>query len=216
MIFDCREPEQRDQGLNAAQTALRAGELAVIPTDTVYGVAADAFNPAAVRRLLTAKGRDRSMPPPVLIGAPEVLPSLVAAVPAWLKAMTDALWPGALTVVCHQQASLDWDLGDTRSTVAVRVPDDQIARDLLGRTGPLAVSSANLSGQPAATTVEHAREQLGESVAVYLDGGPSRGTVASTMLDATGPTPRILRQGAIDLAVLHEFNNTIEPESPRA
>ncbi|WP_229051354.1 L-threonylcarbamoyladenylate synthase [Aeromicrobium sp. Leaf350] len=211
MIFDCRDEAQRRDGVEAARAAVRAGELAVIPTDTVYGLAADAFSPAAVQRLLDAKGRDRTMPPPVLIGATSTLEALVAEVPGWLREMTGELWPGALTVVCHQQASLDWDLGETHRTVAVRVPDDEIARELLSATGPLAVSSANLTGRPAATTAAEAEEQLGESVSVYLDGGPSGGGVPSTILDVTGPTPRILRQGAVDLEVLHRFNNTIEP-----
>ena len=211
MIFDCRDEAQRRDGVEAARTAVRGGELVVVPTDTVYGIAADAFSPVAVQRLLDAKGRDRSMPPPVLIGATSTLEALVAEVPGWLRSMTEELWPGALTVVCHQQASLDWDLGETHRTVAVRVPDDAVARELLGATGPLAVSSANRTGQPAATTAAEAQEQLGDSVAVYLDGGTSPGGVPSTILDVTGPTPRILRQGAIDLAELHRFNNTIEP-----
>ncbi len=210
MIFDCRDDAQRRDGIEAAATAIRSGDLAVVPTDTVYGVAADAFSPRAVADLLAAKGRDRTMPPPVLIGSPATLEALVAEVPTWLRHLTDALWPGALTVVCRQQASLTWDLGQTHQTVAVRVPDDAVARELLGVTGPLAVSSANRTGQPAATTAADAHEQLGDAVAVYLDGGESPGGVASTILDVTGPTPRLLRRGAIDLATLHEFNNTIE------
>jgi len=210
MIFDCSDDAQRRDGVEAARAAVRAGELVVVPTDTVYGIGADAFSPAAVQRLLDAKGRDRTMPPPVLIGATSTLEALVAEVPGWLRSMTEELWPGALTVVCHQQASLDWDLGETHRTVAVRVPDDTVARELLSATGPLAVSSANLTGQPAATTVIQAQGQLGESVSVYLDGGPSVGGVPSTILDVTGPTPRLLRRGAIALEELHRFNNTIE------
>ncbi|MFT4189619.1 MAG: L-threonylcarbamoyladenylate synthase [Aeromicrobium sp.] len=210
-VYDGREPGAgRDEGVEAALAALRGGALAVLPTDTVYGLAADAFNPAAVQRLLDAKGRDRTMPPPVLVAEPATLAALAAQVPAWLRDMTAELWPGPLTVICRQQPSLNWDLGETRQTVAVRVPDDDIARAVLRKTGPLAVSSANRTGGPAATTVDEAREQLGESVEVYLDGGPSRSGVPSTILDLASATPRILRAGAVRLDELHRFNNTVE------
>lgn len=206
--FDC-ETGFTD-GLDAAVNAIGAGELVVVPTDTVYGVAADAFSPTAVRRLLEAKGRDRSMPPPVLIARPDGLDALAEDVPKWLRTMLDALWPGALTVVLKAQSSLAWDLGETHGTVALRLPDEQNLRALLHRTGPLAVSSANSTGEPAATTVDEAESMLGDRVAVYLDAGPSS-QVASTILDVTSSTPRVLRLGAIGLDTLREYNNTIEP-----
>lgn len=209
-VHDCREAgASRDDGIAAARESLTAGDLVVLPTDTVYGVGADAFSPTAVRGLLEAKGRGRQMPPPVLVGAPTTLDALAAEVPDWLRRMTTELWPGPLTVIVPQQASLSWDLGETRGTVAVRMPDHPVALDLLTGTGPLAVSSANVTGQPAATTVEAAREMLGDSVSVYLDAGPSASGVPSTILDVTGPTPRILRRGALGPADLHVFNNTI-------
>jgi L-threonylcarbamoyladenylate synthase len=149
----------------------------------------------------------------VLIGSPATLEALAAEVPSWLRAMTSELWPGPLTVICREQASLDWDLGDTRQTVAVRVPDDQVALSVLKATGPLAVSSANRTGEPPALTIDDAERMLGQAVAVYLDGGPSLGGVASTILDVTVPTPRVLRMGPIGLDVLHRFNNTIEMAS---
>lgn len=150
------------------------------------------------------------MPPPVLIGAPATLEALAIDVPTWLRAMTAELWPGPLTVVCREQPSLNWDLGENRQTVAVRVPDHDVTLAVLKATGPLAVSSANLSGEPAATTVEDAERMLGDAVAVYLDAGTSPGGVASTILDVTVPTPRVLREGPIGLETLHRFNNTIE------
>lgn len=210
MRFDCAT--QLDDAVEAASGALRDGALVVLPTDTVYGLAADAFDPAAVARLLEAKGRGRDMPPPVLIAEATTLDALVAErPPLWLQTMLDELWPGPLTVVFRSQPSLTWDLGETHGTVAVRVPDDERARAVLRQAGPTAVSSANLSGRPAATTADEAEEMLGASVAVYLDGGPSAGSTPSTILDVTGPVPRVLREGAIDLATLHRFNNTIEP-----
>ncbi len=210
MKFDCAVESEREAGLDAAQAAIERGELVVLPTDTVYGLAADAFAPAAVTRLLAAKGRSREMPPPVLIGAPTTLEALAIDIPSWLRTLTTTLWPGPLTVVCRQQPSLTWDLGETHQTVAVRMPADDTALALLKVTGPLAVSSANITGEPAAESIEDAERMLGDSVAVYLDGGPSRSGVPSTILDATSSTPRLLRAGAIDLAALHEFNNTIE------
>jgi tRNA threonylcarbamoyl adenosine modification protein (Sua5/YciO/YrdC/YwlC family) len=216
MRFDCSNPEERDRGVEAAVSAIAAGELVVLPTDTVYGLGADAFSPAAVERLVTAKGRDRTMPPPVLIAVPGTLEALAVDVPSWLRALTAELWPGPLTVVCRAQPSLDWDLGDTHGTVAVRVPADDVARSVLLESGPLAVSSANLTGEPAAVSIDDAERMLGESVAVYLDAGPSAGGVASTILDVTASTPRILRPGPIGLDVLHRFNNTIEDVQPDA
>lgn len=211
MRYDCTaDDDTLHAGLAAAREAVAAGGLVVLPTDTVYGVAADAFSPQAVANLLAAKGRDRSMPPPVLVGAAATLEALAAEVPAWLRDLVAAHWPGPLTIVCRQQPSLTWDLGDTHDTVAVRVPDDPIAVALLRDTGPLAVSSANRSGSPAATTVDDAEAMLGASVDVYLDGGPSRGGVASTILDVTGAVPRVLRHGPIGIDALHEFNNTIQ------
>ena len=136
----------------------------MLPTDTVYGIGADAFDPDAVKALLEAKGRGREMPPPVLISSATTLDALATDVPGYVRALVEAFWPGPLTLVCTQQASLQWDLGDTRGTVAVRMPDHEVALELLERTGPMAVSSANLTGQPAATDAEQAEEMLGDSV----------------------------------------------------
>jgi tRNA threonylcarbamoyl adenosine modification protein (Sua5/YciO/YrdC/YwlC family) len=200
-----------EAGLNAAQAAIERGDLVVIPTDTVYGLAADAFSPEAVQRLLDTKARTRDMPPPVLVGAPTTLEALASDIPSWLRSMTTSLWPGPLTVICRQQPSLTWDLGDAHQTVAVRMPDDTTALALLKVTGPLAVSSANITGEPAAETIDDAERMFEEDVAVYLDGGPSRSGIPSTILDTTSAVPRVLRQGSIALTTLHEFNNTIEP-----
>lgn len=195
--YDLRADDAREPGIQAAVAAVRRGGLVVLPTDTVYGIGADAFEPEAVRRLLRAKGRGRDMPPPVLVSTTTTLAALTVEVPAWVHGLVAELWPGPLTLVCRQQPSLQWDLGETRGTVAVRMPDDDHALDLLARTGPLAVSSANLTGQPAALDADAAEQMLGEAVDVLLDGGPSAGQVASTILDATSLTPRVLREGAV-------------------
>jgi len=202
--YDCSDEAQRRDGLAAAASAVLGGELVVLPTDTVYGVGADAFSPAAVRRLLAAKGRGRDMPPPVLVGTVRAATALVEDLGPYGQRLIEEFWPGGLTLVCRAARTLSWDLGDTKGTVAVRMPEEAVALDLLRETGPMAVSSANLSGSPSATTAAQAREQLGESVSVYLDGGAAPGGVASTILDMTGPQPRVLRRGAISVGRLRE------------
>jgi tRNA threonylcarbamoyl adenosine modification protein (Sua5/YciO/YrdC/YwlC family) len=191
-------------GLAEATAAARRGELVVLPTDTIYGIGADAFNPAAVTSLLAAKGRGRSMPPPVLVGTVRAATALVDDLGPYGKDLVDVFWPGGLTLVCRATPTLHWDLGDTRGTVAVRMPLHQVALELLQETGPLAVSSANRSGSPSATTAAEAEDQLGESVSIYLDGGPCASVLASTIVDLTGPAPRLLREGVISLERLRE------------
>jgi tRNA threonylcarbamoyl adenosine modification protein (Sua5/YciO/YrdC/YwlC family) len=203
-LYDCSDPDARAAGLDAAADAIGRGELVLMPTDTVYGVAADAFTPAAVTRLLAAKNRGRAMPVPVLIGEASTLAGLVVDLPPVAHDLAQAFWPGGLTLVLEHAPSLAWDLGDAEGTVAVRLPDDELTRALLRRTGPLAVSSANRSGRPAATTAQQAQEQLGERAAVVLDGGPRDDSAASTIVDCTGPAPRVLRVGAIPVEKLRE------------
>ena len=203
-MFDCADEQQRSAGIAAAVAAVLKGDLVVLPTDTVYGIGADAFRPAAVTSLLTAKGRGRDMPPPVLVGSVRAASALVEDLGPYGQELVDEFWPGGLTLICRASRSLKWDLGDTKGTVAVRMPQDQVALDLLAQTGPMAVSSANLTGQPAATTAEAAREQLGEAVEVYLDGGPCETDVPSTIVDLTGDMPRLLRGGAVSIGRLRE------------
>src|ERR1700752_931869 len=167
--YDCADTQQREEGLVAAASAAQEGQLIVLPTDTVYGVGADAFNPEAVSALLAAKGRGRSMPPPVLVGSVRAAAALAESLGAFGQDLIDEFWPGPLTLGFRASPTLQWDLGDTMGTVAVRMPLHPVALDLLRRTGPMAVSSASLHGQPAATTAAAAMDQFGESVAVYLD-----------------------------------------------
>ncbi|MFZ4840897.1 L-threonylcarbamoyladenylate synthase [Mycetocola saprophilus] len=200
-IYDCAQSAQLDTGLKLAASSLGRGELVVIPTDTVYGVAADAFSPAAVRALLAAKGRGRQQPPPVLVADVGTLHALAENVPEIVTELVAAFWPGGLTIVLNAQPSLAWDLGDTHGTVAVRMPDNPIALALLRETGPLAVSSANLTGLPSATSAADAELMLGTSVHIYLDGGPV-GQTASTIIDASrlsgpGGKVHVLRDGAV-------------------
>lgn len=209
-VFDCSDSSQLLSGTRTARHALGRGELVVLPTDTVYGVAADAFSPDAVQRLLDAKGRGRQSPPPVLIPNSATLAALAAEVTTPLTQLAEAFWPGALTIVTQANPSLSWDLGDTGGTVALRIPNHPLALELLRETGPLAVSSANKNGQPAGRTAAAAREMLGDSIAVYLEAGEGDGEgLASTIIDATmlteeGGTLRVLRQGAVSREAIAE------------
>jgi tRNA threonylcarbamoyl adenosine modification protein (Sua5/YciO/YrdC/YwlC family) len=209
--FDCDDPDERGRGLDVAARAVRRGELVVLPTDTVYGLGADAFQADAVSALLAAKGRGREMPVPVLVGSPKTLPGIATALDDVGQALIEAFWPGGLTIVVCQQPSLQWDLGDTRGTVAVRMPLHPVAIELLTETGPMAVSSANKSGSPAARSCDEAYDQLGEVVSVYLDGGPSGDAVASTIVDLTGSEPRVVRVGAVPVETLREVAPTLAP-----
>jgi len=202
--YDTSDPTQREEGLGEAGRAVQRGQLVVLPTDTVYGVGADAFNPDAVQRLLEAKGRGRDMPPPVLVSARTTLEALAIDIPDWAHSLVEELWPGPLTLVLRQQPSLQWDLGETRGTVAVRMPDHEVALELLSRTGPLAVSSANKSGHPPATDADDAEAQLRRHIRVFLDGGPTPGPVPSTIIDCTDETGRVLRLGALSLERVNE------------
>ena len=202
--FDCSDDEQRQAGLTAAADAVRRGRLVVMPTDTLYGIGADAFDRTAVAALLAAKGRGRDMPVPVLVGSWRTLEGLMTRVPPHVRDLVRAFWPGGLTLVVRHAPSLRWDLGDARGTVAVRMPLHPVALELLGRTGPMAVSSANISGRPPATTADDAIAQLGDAVEVYLDGGPTPAAVPSTIVDCTGEVPVVLREGGVDLAALRE------------
>jgi L-threonylcarbamoyladenylate synthase len=195
--YDCTVAAARAEGIKEAVVALGNGELVVVPTDTVYGVAADAFKPDAVAALLAAKGRGRQMPPPVLVGSRRAAFALVEDVTTSASDLIDEFWPGGLTLVFRSSRSLAWDLGDTQGTVAIRMPMHSVTLELLKESGPLAVSSANISGSAPATTAADAESQLGDAISVYLDDGPSTGEIPSTIVDVTGPVPKLLRSGAI-------------------
>lgn len=219
-IFDCSDQAELLSGMRLARVAIGRGELVVLPTDTVYGLAADAFSAEAVQRLLDAKGRDRQSPPPVLIPGIPTLDALAETVPDEVRALVAAFWPGGLTVILPARESLRWDLGETNGTVALRMPNNTVALELLSETGPLAVSSANLTGEQAAMTATEAERMLGENVSVYLDSGevgvdyaaagPGTG---STIVDATGLINggelRVVRLGVISQAQIDAVLATV-------
>jgi L-threonylcarbamoyladenylate synthase len=208
--YDCADAQQREAGISAALTTIQAGGLVVLPTDTVYGLGADAFSPQAVAGLLAAKGRSRNMPPPVLVGSVRAASALAESLGAFGQDLIDEFWPGPLTLVFRASPTLRWDLGDTNGTVAIRMPLHPVALELLRRTGPLAVSSANTTGFPATTTATEAESQLGDSVSVYLDGGPCADSVPSTIVDLTGSVPRVLRSGAVSIDQLRKVATVLD------
>ncbi|MFJ8541209.1 L-threonylcarbamoyladenylate synthase [Streptomyces sp. NPDC093586] len=208
--YDTNDATDRVTGLREAASAVRRGELVVLPTDTVYGIGADAFSAEAVGDLLEAKGRGRNMPSPVLIGSPNTLHGLVTDFSEKAWELVDAFWPGALTLVAKHQPSLQWDLGETRGTVAVRMPLHPVAIELLTEFGPMAVSSANLTGHPAPEDCDAAQAMLGDSVSVYLDGGPTPGNVPSSIVDVTREVPVLLRAGALSAEELRKVVPDLE------
>jgi tRNA threonylcarbamoyl adenosine modification protein (Sua5/YciO/YrdC/YwlC family) len=211
MLYDCRLISERDRGIEAAVDAVKRGDLVVLPTDTVYGIGADAFKSWAVSAVLTAKGRDRGTPSPVLVGSRHTLDGLVFTLSTAARELAEAFWPGALTIIVEHAPSLDWDIGETGGTVQVRMPLHPVALEVLRETGPMAVSSANKLGSAPAGTAAEARDQFGFSVSVYLEAGPCPpDALPSSIVDLTGATPKLLRPGAIPLAKLREVVPNIE------
>lgn len=208
--FSMNNEMERKDGITAAIAAAKRGDLVVLPTDTVYGLGTDAFSQKGPQKLMATKGRDRNMPLPVLVGHIKALDGLAQRVDDVTKALAEAFWPGALTIVVKAQPTLRWDLGETNQTVALRMPLNPIAIELLNAVGPMAVSSANKTGQPAATNVDEAIAQLGEEVTIYLDGGQTRGNIASTIVDVSSGEIKLLRQGAIPLEEIRLIVPNIE------
>src|SRR5450759_1404779 len=209
-VIDCTSQDGLAEGITAAAEAVRRAEVVVLPTDTVYGMGVDAFASEAVAAVLTAKGRGRDMPLPVLVPNQQTGDGLAADVPAYARDLIHAFWPGPLTLVLHAQSSLMWDLGETNGTVALRMPRNDAALRLLTEIGPMAVTSANLSGKRPATTILDAATQLGSAVSVYLETGPTAGGLASTILDCTREVPVILRAGAVTAGRIQEVLGDIE------
>ena len=213
-IYDCLDPNVRGDGVSAAADAVRAGRCVVLPTDTVYGIGCDAFNNDAVATLLATKHRGPDMPVPVLVGSWVTIQGLVREFSETAKTLVEAFWPGGLSIVVPEAPSLPWNLGDTRGTVLLRMPNQPLALELLQEIGPMAVSSANISGNPPATTAAEAKAQFGDTVGVYLDGGPAAVGEPSTIIDISKPRPVILREGAIPVERIGEVLG-LDPESLR-
>lgn len=213
-IYNCLDPQVRDDAVRAAADAVRAGRCVVLPTDTVYGIGCDAFNNDAVATLLATKRRGPDMPVPVLVGSWSTIQGLVREFSDTAKTLVEAFWPGGLSIVVPEAPSLPWNLGDTRGTVLLRMPNQPLALELLQETGPMAVSSANISGNPPAQTAAEAKTQFGDAIGVYLDGGEAEVGTPSTIIDISKPHPVILREGAIPAERIGEVLG-LDPESLR-
>ena len=187
-----------------AVKAAKSGRLVVMPTDTLYGLGCDAFDNDAVASLLATKHRGPDMPVPVLVGSWDTVKGLVASLDDTAQTLIEAFWPGGLSIVVPQAPSLPWNLGDTRGTVMLRMPLHPIAIELLREVGPMAVSSANISGQTPPTTAIAAKQQLGKAVTVYLDGGEAEVGKPSTIIDLSGSHPYLLREGALSAEQIGE------------
>jgi L-threonylcarbamoyladenylate synthase len=188
--------------LESALSALLNGRLIVLPTDTVYGLACVPHMPDAVEAVFKVKGRPRDMALPVLGASVEDL-ERVAVFDDRGRALAETFWPGGITLVLKRASSFDHDLGgDTLDSVAVRVPNARETLEILQRSGPLAVTSANPSGAPAAVTIDQARAALGDSVAVYIDGGRCGGK-ESTIVSLIGRVS-VVRHGAVPMDAILE------------
>lgn len=208
--------EGREAALARAVEALRHGGIVVLPTDTVYGIAADAFSPSATGRIFSAKLRSRSYPLPVLVRTPKQVPALVSHVPPEAERLMAAYWPGSLTIVLPEQDGLVWDIGDNEGTVALRMPLDPVCLDVIREVGPIAATSANRSGQPPATDAAMARDALGEEISVYVDDGPRTDARPSTIVDLTRHEPLLIRDGDLPPdEVLAVARGDLDPHEPR-
>jgi L-threonylcarbamoyladenylate synthase len=204
MLYDCRTVADRDRGIAAAVEAAKSGELVVLPTDTVYGIGADAFTPHAITALHHARSTTNRVPPPVLVGSRHTLDGLVYSLPKAARELADAFWPGALTIMVEHSASLQWDLGETGGVVGIRMPLHPVALEVLREVGPMAVTTANKVGRPAPATAEEARDQLEYSVRIYLEAGAAADQAPSTVVDVTGDVPLVRRAGAIPFEKLRD------------
>ncbi|HJG44736.1 L-threonylcarbamoyladenylate synthase [Corynebacterium phoceense] len=203
-IYNCADETTRAEGIAEAAKAAKSGRLVVMPTDTLYGIGCDAFDNDAVASLLAAKHRGPDMPVPVLVGSWDTYKGLVASITDTMQLLVEAFWPGGLSIVVPQAPSLPWNLGDTRGTVMLRMPLQPVAIELLREVGPMAVSSANISGHTPPTTAIAAKQQLGKAVSVYLDGGEAAIGKPSTIVDLSQAHPYLLREGAISAEQISE------------
>jgi len=204
-------PATSKKAIRLARRLLREGDVVAFPTDTVYGVGANAFERFAVREIFALKQRPMDMALPVFIYQIDDLNLVARNVPNRAWPLLQRFWPGALTVVLPKVAALPLEVTAGQNTVAVRIPDHAVSLELVIRVGrPLAVTSANLSGQPTPTTAQGVAAQLGERLPLVLDGGPSPLTQPSTIIDLSVTPPRLLRAGALDVATLQKFLPDLE------
>ena len=206
--------------IDRAVEALREGEVIAFPTETVYGLGADAQNPDAVRKVFELKGRPATHPLIVHIDHPRLLERWALTVPPAAKALAEHFWPGPLTLVLRRAPAVDLAITGGQDTVAVRVPGHPVAQQLLRAFGSgIAAPSANRYGHVSATRADHVREEFGDSVRIVLDGGDCKIGLESTIVSCVDTVPRVLRPGSITLtelcAVVPGTQGRAEGEAPR-
>lgn len=197
-IFDVHDPE----AIPKAKEVIKTGGTIAFPTDTIYGLAVDLFNPEAIKSIYKIKERSILKPIPILIGDIQQLDSLVLNVSDRIPTIANAFWPGPLTLILPKGPAIPKELSPY-PTIGVRMPDHKFTMSLLKSTGPLATTSANISGDENPRTCQDVLDQLDNRIDLILDGGPTPGSMASTVLDTTGETYQILREGPISLAEIN-------------
>ncbi|MCF8558130.1 MAG: threonylcarbamoyl-AMP synthase [Candidatus Nanopelagicales bacterium] len=224
--IDCADGERRAQAVASAFAAVRRGDLVMIPTESVYALATDAFSMRGVAALREAKGYDADVPLPIMVGSRSTIAGIASRVSDDARSLMEAFWPGPLTLLLTPQPTLAWDHPEG-APLTVRMPMHPVALALLAATGPLVVTSANLPGLSAPTTVDDALSQVGDAAALALDAGPLAldptplmGNVGlpSSVVDTTVNPPRIVRTGALDVQTLrrHVPRVLAEEEPPTA
>jgi L-threonylcarbamoyladenylate synthase len=224
--IDCADGERRAQAVASAFAAVRRGDLVMIPTESVYALATDAFSMRGVAALREAKGYDADVPLPIMVGSRSTIAGIASRVSDDARSLMEAFWPGPLTLLLTPQPTLAWDHPEG-APLTVRMPMHPVALALLAATGPLVVTSANLPGLSAPTTVDDALSQVGDAAALALDAGPLAldptplmGSVGlpSSVVDTTVNPPRIVRTGALDAQTLrrHVPRVLAEEEPPTA
>ncbi len=193
-VLKIDHPEVFDRAISI----LNSGGLIALPTDTVYGLAVDPWNGEALSKLFKVKSRSELKSIPVLLRGEAAINEVSADVPVRVRAIAEKFWPGPLTIVVRRKSELPSEISATY-TIGVRAPDHEFALELLKMHGPIAATSANLSGQPAATTAEQVVSSLSGMIDLIVDGGESAGGVSSTVVDFTANTPELLREGPISL-----------------
>lgn len=196
------DPRAAEMLMTQVADSVRAGGLAVVPTDTGYAVIADAFNAPAVESLRQARGHDADTPLTIGVGSLDTAHG-VAVIEGLALDLAGQLWPGPLTILTRPQPSLSWKLQPSDAALAVRVPGHKAALGIIGRVGPVVMTGAHLAGEAPATTAAAAREALGDAVAFYVDSGEAPGG-QSSVVDATGGNLRLLREGTLSLAQLRD------------
>lgn len=194
----------RDRGVAAAAAAIKRGELVVLPTESVYGLAADPFSAKAMSALREAKGRGDDLPVGVLVGSVRTVEGLASGITADGRALIEAFWPGPLTLVVREQPTLAWDIASNGGHISLRMPLHPVALAVLAATGPLAVTAAQRAGSAPPRTCAEAESQLGDGIAVYLDGGETIAEAPSSIVDLIADPPVLLREGGYTLETLRE------------